>query len=185
MVSWTRKINISRARLRLIIWSRETCSAVPSRVSLLISILRLNLVLTYGIPPKFCDGVHLFTYLKPPYVIGSVPTLSGHAIAYRWRSLPRVRRPRASKPQGSSERGLLWHVTMDQLICVSLSHTHYWCYVGMLEVPAWIYSILILSGTVQSAVIISGLYTATLWKIEENGTVWEFHGFSNGAVYGI
>ena len=28
-------------------------SAVPSRVSLLISILRLNLVLTYGIPPEF------------------------------------------------------------------------------------------------------------------------------------
>ena len=32
--------------------SRETGSAVPSRVSLLISILRLNLVLTYGIPPS-------------------------------------------------------------------------------------------------------------------------------------
>ena len=40
-----------RARLR--IWSRETGSAVPSRVSLLVSILRLNLVLTYGIPPEF------------------------------------------------------------------------------------------------------------------------------------
>ena len=42
------------------IWSRETGSAVPSRVSLLISILRLNLVLTYGIPPEFHGGVHLF-----------------------------------------------------------------------------------------------------------------------------
>ena len=41
------------------IWSRETGSAVPSRVSLLISILRLNLVLTYGIPPEFRGGVHL------------------------------------------------------------------------------------------------------------------------------
>ena len=40
-------------------WSRETGSAVPSRVSLLISILRLNLVLTYGIPPEFRGGVHL------------------------------------------------------------------------------------------------------------------------------
>ena len=29
----------------------------PSRVSLLISILRLNLVLTYGIPPEFRGGV--------------------------------------------------------------------------------------------------------------------------------
>ena len=46
-------------RLRQRISSRETGSAVPSRVSLLISILRLNLVLTYGIPPDFHDGVHL------------------------------------------------------------------------------------------------------------------------------
>ena len=74
-----------------------------------------------------------FIYLKPPYAIGSVLSLSGHAIAYRWRSLPRVRRHRASKPQGSSERVLLWQVTMDQLICASLSHTHYWYEVGMLS----------------------------------------------------
>ena len=46
-------------RSRLGIWSRETVSAVPSRVSLLISILRLNLVLTYGIPPEFRGGVHI------------------------------------------------------------------------------------------------------------------------------
>ena len=120
-----------RACLR--IWSREMGSAVPSRVSLLISILRLNLVLTYGIPPEFRGGVHM----KPPYAIGSVPSLSGHAIAYRWRSLPRVRRHRASKPQGSSERVLPWQITMDQLIFASLSHTHYWYEVGMLKVPAW------------------------------------------------
>ena len=62
-----------------------------------------------------------FVYVKPPYVIGSVLSLSGHAIAYRWRSLPRVRRHRASKPQGSSERVLPWQVTMDQLICASVS----------------------------------------------------------------
>ena len=47
-------------RSRLRIWYREMGSAVPSRVSLLISILRLNLVLTYGIPPEFRGGVHLF-----------------------------------------------------------------------------------------------------------------------------
>ena len=47
-------------RSRLITWSREAGSAVPSRVSLLISILRLDLVLTYGIPPEFRGGVHLF-----------------------------------------------------------------------------------------------------------------------------
>ena len=44
-----------------------------------------------------------FIYFKPPYAIGLVQSLSGHAIAYRWRSLPpRVRRHRVSKPQGSS-----------------------------------------------------------------------------------
>ena len=51
-------------------------------------------------------------FMKPPYAIGSVTSLSGHAIAYRWRSLPRVRQHRASKPQGSSERVLPWQVTM-------------------------------------------------------------------------
>ena len=65
-----------------------------------------------------------FIYLKPPGAIESVPSLSGHAIAYRWRSLPRVRRHRASKPQGSSERVLPWQITMDQLIWASLSHVH-------------------------------------------------------------
>ena len=74
--------------------------------------------------------------MKPPYAIGSVPSLSGHVIAYRWGSLPRVRRHRASKPQGSSERVLPWQITMDQLIFASLSHTHYWYEVGMLKVPA-------------------------------------------------
>ena len=52
------------SRLCLGIWSSETGSetgsAVPSRVSLLISILRLNLVRAYGIPPEFLGGVHLF-----------------------------------------------------------------------------------------------------------------------------
>ena len=57
-----------------------------------------------------------FIYLKPPYATGSVPSLSGDAIAYRWRSLPRVRRHRASKPQDISDRVLPWQVTMDQLI---------------------------------------------------------------------
>ena len=75
-------------------------------------------------------------FMKRPYAIGSVPSLSGHAIAYRWRSLPKVRRHRASKPQGSSKRVLLCQVIMDQLICASLFHIHYWYEVGMLKVPA-------------------------------------------------
>ena len=44
---------------RLEIWSRLTGPAVPSRASLLISILRLNLVLAYGIPPAFRDGIQI------------------------------------------------------------------------------------------------------------------------------
>ena len=71
---------------------------------------------------------------KPLYAIGSIPSLSCHAIAYRWRS--RVRQHRASKPQGSSIRVLPWQVTMDQLIRASLSHAHYWYAVGMLRVSA-------------------------------------------------
>ena len=77
-----------------------------------------------------------FTYLKPPYAIGPVPSLSGHAFVYLWRSLPRVRRHKATKPQNSSERVLPLQVAMDRLICVSLFHTHYWYEVGVLKVPA-------------------------------------------------
>ena len=54
-------------------------------------ILGLNLVLTYGIPPDFRGGVHLFI---PPYAIGPVRGLSGHAVAYRWHPQPTVRRYR-------------------------------------------------------------------------------------------
>ena len=72
---------------RLRVSSREKGSAVPSRVSLLIFIPRLNLVLTHGILSNFHGGVYLF---NPPYPIGSVPSFSGHAVEYRWRSLPRV-----------------------------------------------------------------------------------------------
>ena len=111
-------------RTRLRIWSGETGSTVPSPISLLIvSIFRLNLVHTYGIPPQFRGGVHFF--------LSNRHTLSGQSrvyrvtqIPYRWRSLPRVRRHRASKPQGSYERVLPWQVTMDQLICASFSHTY-------------------------------------------------------------
>ena len=76
---------------RLRIWSRETGSAVPSGVSLFISILRLWCLLTGFLPISAVASVF---FLEPPYAIRSVPTLSGFAIAYRWRSLPRVRRHR-------------------------------------------------------------------------------------------
>ena len=81
-------------------------------------------VLTGFLPSSTAASIYL---LKPPYAIGSVPSLSGHAIAYRWRSLPRVRRHRASKKrQCNSSNGVLpWQVTTDQLTCASLSHIHY------------------------------------------------------------
>ena len=68
-------MNISLSAFVPEICSRETGSAVPSRVSLLISILRLNLVLTYGIPPEFRGGVHLFIYNRH--------TSSGQSRVYR------------------------------------------------------------------------------------------------------
>ena len=79
---------------------------------------RLNLALTHGILPDFrAASIYLF---KPPYAIGPVPSLLVHATAYRWRSLARVRRHRASSPQGSSSNGCCLCITMDQLMCASL-----------------------------------------------------------------
>ena len=82
---------------------------------------RIWCLLTGFLPSPAAASICLF---KPPYAIGSVPSLSGRAIAYRWRSLPRVRRHRTSKPQGSSKRVLPWQVTMDQLINMRLSFPH-------------------------------------------------------------
>ena len=36
---------------------------------------------------------------------------------------------------------LPWQVTIDQLICASLSHTHYWYEVGMLKVSVVVYPV--------------------------------------------
>ena len=114
---------------RLRIWSRETGLAVPSRVSLLI----LHTQAESGAYSLDFSRLPRRGVFKPPYaIIGSVPSLSGHAVAYRWRSLPSVHRHRASKPQGSSERVLSSQVTMDQSMCASLSRTYYWYEVGML-----------------------------------------------------
>ena len=66
------------------------------------STLRLNLVLTHGILPGFSGGAHSFI---SPSTIGSVSSLSGDVTAYRWRSLPRVRRYSVSSPQGSCSNG--------------------------------------------------------------------------------
>ena len=107
--------------------------------------------------------------MKPPYAIGSVPSLSGHANAYRWRSLPRVRRHRASKPQGSSERVLPWQITMDQLIFASLSHTHYWYEVGMLKVPDDNGAGHIWGTTVRNKEELKTLWESIVWGITRGG----------------
>ena len=65
-----------RVRSRLRIWSRETGSTVPSRVSLLIPILRLNLVLTYGIPPRSTTTKGLDTKMKTKII-----TVRGNTLA--------------------------------------------------------------------------------------------------------
>ena len=80
----------------------------------------------------------LFIYFKPPYAIGSVPSLSGHPTACRWRSLPRVRRHRASKPQGTvAPNGCcLGRSPWINYYAPLFPHTHYWYEVGMLRVPA-------------------------------------------------
>ena len=97
-------------------------------------------MLTHGIPPEFRGGVHIF--LPAPHTIGSVPSLSGHAIAYRLRSLPRVRWHRASSPQGSSSNGCCLCITMDQkCYCAPLfSHTHYWYTVNIMSKLSGVFS---------------------------------------------
>ena len=125
VVSWTGKMNIPLSPYVPDNLVSRDGSAVPSRVSLLV----LHTQAESGAYSRDSSRVprrRPFIYIKPPYAIGSVPNLSGHAITYRWRSLPRACRHRASKPQGSSERELPWQETMGQLICASLTHTHCW-----------------------------------------------------------
>ena len=104
--------------------SRDGCSSPVPRASPCPSPYsgEIGCLLTGFLPSSAAASIELF---KPLYAIGSLPSLSGHVIAYRWRSLPRGRLHRASKPQGSPKRVLPWQVTMDQIVYASLSHTHY------------------------------------------------------------
>ena len=118
------------------LWSHETGWAVQTRSSLVISILRLNRVLTNGISPEFRDGVHLYYCLNRHNNIAP----SGQSRVCRVTQLrtdsvqcSRARRYRASKPQGNPKWVLPWQVTIDQLICASISHTQYWYKVGNVE----------------------------------------------------
>ena len=89
-------------------------------------------MLTHGIPPDVHGGVHIFL---PAHTIGSVPSLSGHVIAYRWRSLPRVRWHRASIVLTVVRvTGAAFASPWTKYYCAPLfSHTHYWYKVSMLR----------------------------------------------------
>ena len=71
------------------------------------------------LPSSAAASIYLF---KPPCAIGSVPSSLGHVVAYRWRSLPRVRRHRASKPQGSSKR--VRYLGRSPCVCVCVFSPH-------------------------------------------------------------
>ena len=80
-------------------------------------------MLTHEITPAFRVGVYLFI---PPTAIGSVPSLSGHAITYRLRSLPRVRWHRA--------RALSFQTSPWSNECAPISpHAPYWYEVDMYD----------------------------------------------------
>ena len=89
-------------------------------------------LLTRFLPSSAAASIYLYKTAIRQRVI---PELTGSPKCLYTGSLPRVRRHRASTPQGSSERVLPWQVTTDQLICAPLSHAHYWYEVGILEVP--------------------------------------------------
>ena len=114
--------------------------------------------------------------MKPPYAIGSVLSLSGHAITYRWRSLPRVHPHGASKPQGSSERVLPWQVTMDQLIFASPFHTHYWYEGGMSKVPAGIVSKILRESVKRGSETRPRFLRTSLSQRRYRHLTWIFHG---------
>ena len=96
----------------------SACSFFTLRLHLIC----LVLTLTHGIPPlSATDGVGSFLHRRPP--LGSVSRSSAHVVAYRRRSLTRVRRPRTtSSLQGSPRNGccLSRHHRMDRFLCAFL-----------------------------------------------------------------
>ena len=115
--------NPARGQLNKNLVSRDGFGSVPSRVNLLISILRLNLVLTYyGIPPEFGGSVHLFIKIRH--------TPSGQSRVYQVTPMRITDGVHCRESAGTGPVNLKvvpnqccpCQVTMDQLICASLSH---------------------------------------------------------------
>ena len=130
VVSWTGELNFSLSPFAPVNLVLETGSDVaPSRVSLLI----LHTQAEFG---AYSRDPCRFPRRRPSMsstATGSVPSLSGHTVAYRRRSLLRARRRRASSPQRSSSNGcclfrfkhepifvrlLFPHPTLIQYMCV-------------------------------------------------------------------
>ena len=106
--------------------------------------LRLMPVLIRGhfSPSRFPRRRHL----SRQTAIGSAPSLTGHAAAYRWRSLPRIRRHGVSCPKGGSSDGwvmavqvnplgphLFGSLLVSQYICILSTFSRVW--VGRVRLP--------------------------------------------------
>ena len=116
------QLNSENARSRRRIWSRETGSAASACS---FSALRLNHQSGTCSRDSFRFPRRRHSPHIPPTDIGSVSSLPGHARAYRWRSLPRVRRHRAGRPQGSSSNGCCLS-TWTFFFAPLFSRNHYW-----------------------------------------------------------
>ena len=149
MVSWTGKMNISLSPFapKNLVSRDRFGHSVPRQPAHSPYSGWIWCLLTGFLPISSAASIYLF---QLSYAIGSVPSLSGHATAYRWHSLPRVRRHRASSPQGSSSDGCCLCITLDQRMCAPLfPHPlyYYWYKVGMFEVSEGGYAPSIQSAT--------------------------------------
>ena len=97
-----KKTIFSCPRLQLRIWSREIGSAVPFHVSLLILHTQVESG-AYSRDSSSFPRRYLVIYAVNRHRIS--PEFISSQIAYRWRSMPRVRRHRARSRQGSSNDG--------------------------------------------------------------------------------
>ena len=132
-----REENKSCSRSCLGIRSRETGSAVPSGVSLLISKLRLNLVRTYGILPEFRGGVQLcfktaIRHRLSPEFIGSCNLLRTVGVHCRESAGTGPVNLKVVPNECCLGRSP-W--TNKYAPLFPPSHIHYWYKVGMLKVP--------------------------------------------------
>ena len=150
--SYIAKVRINRVRLPILLVLSRTGNIIFS----LSPFAPENLVSRDGFgSPVPRQPAHLHTQAKSgaylrdssrvperrPFVYLNYHTPSGESRVYRVMQLRidgvHYRESAGTGPvnvKGSSKRVLPWQVTMDQLICASLSHIHYWYEVGMLKV---------------------------------------------------